>query len=54
MHAATSTIDKLIDYVINTPEDGFRSSESVKTIAKLIAKNEGLEISANGSTSEVI
>ena len=54
MHAATSTVDKLVDYVINTPEDGFRSAESVKTIAKLIEKNEGLEISVNGSTSRVI
>ena len=54
MHAATSTVDKLVDYVINTPEDGFRSAESVKTIAKLIAKNEGLEISTNGSTSRFI
>lgn len=54
MHAATSTVDKLVDYVMNTPEDGFRSAESVKTIAKLIAKNEGLEISTNGSTSRFI
>ena len=23
MHVATSTIEKLLDYVINTPEDGF-------------------------------
>ena len=54
MHAATSTVDKLVDYVINTPEDGFRSAESVKTISRLIAKNESLKISANRPTSRAI
>lgn len=39
MHVATSTIDKLLDYVINTPEDGLRSAASVKTRNELIAKN---------------
>lgn len=39
MHVATSTIDKLLDYVINTPEDGLRSAACVKTRNELIAKN---------------
>lgn len=39
MHVATSTIDKLVDYCINTPEDGYTTSASVETIKKLIAKN---------------
>jgi 4-O-beta-D-mannosyl-D-glucose phosphorylase len=39
MHVATSTIEKLIDYVIKTPEDGFRSAASVKNIYKLIQNN---------------
>lgn len=39
MHVATSTIDKLVDYCINTPEDGLRSGESVKARIKLIEKN---------------
>jgi len=39
MHVATSTIDKLLDYVINTPEDGFRSALSVKRLSDLISKN---------------
>lgn len=39
MHVATSTIDKLIDYCMNTPEDGFTTAASVETIKKLIAKN---------------
>ncbi|MCH4148715.1 MAG: glycosidase [Prevotella sp.] len=42
MHVATSTIDCLIDYCMNTPQDGFTTSESVKTIHKLIAKNKAL------------
>lgn len=39
MHVATSTIDQLVDYCINTPEDGLRSGESVKTRIELIRKN---------------
>lgn len=39
MHVATSTVDQLIDYCMNTPEDGLRSSESVKNINALIDKN---------------
>ena len=39
MHVAVSTIDKLIDYCMNTPEDGFTTSASVETIKKLVEKN---------------
>ncbi len=39
MHVATSTIDKLMDYCFNTPEDGLRSATSVESIVKLIDKN---------------
>lgn len=39
MHVATSTIQQLVDYVINTPEDGFRSAASVQNIYKLIQHN---------------
>jgi 4-O-beta-D-mannosyl-D-glucose phosphorylase len=39
MHVATSTIDQLLDYVMNTPEDGFRSATSVKTIYNIIEHN---------------
>lgn len=42
MHVATSSIDKLIDYCINSPEDKFTSSGSVETIIDLIYKNKGL------------
>lgn len=40
MHVATSTIEKLVDYVVNTPEDGLRSDLSVKTIGQIIEKNQ--------------
>ncbi|MCT4171530.1 glycosidase [Elizabethkingia anophelis] len=39
LHVATSTIDKLIDYIINTPEDGFRSATSVETLNTIIRNN---------------
>lgn len=39
MHVATSTIDKLVDYCLNTPEDGLRSAASVEKIKDLIEKN---------------
>jgi 4-O-beta-D-mannosyl-D-glucose phosphorylase len=39
MHVATSTTDKLVDYCMNTPEDGFRSAASVQQRNQLIEKN---------------
>jgi len=39
MHVAVSSIDKLTDYCINTPSDGFRSATSVDTLCNLITKN---------------
>jgi 4-O-beta-D-mannosyl-D-glucose phosphorylase len=39
MHVATSTVDKLLDYVLNTPKDELRSSASVHQRIKLIEKN---------------
>ena len=39
VHVATSTVDRLVDYCMNTPEDGLTTSASVETIKKLIAKN---------------
>lgn len=38
-HVATSSIEKLIDYVINTPKDGFSSGASVQTVISIIDKN---------------
>ena len=39
MHVATSTVDKLVDYCMNTPVDGLSSSASVETLKKLISNN---------------
>lgn len=39
LHVATSTIDRLVDYVMHTPEDGFRSAASVQTLHQLIDRN---------------
>jgi 4-O-beta-D-mannosyl-D-glucose phosphorylase len=38
-HVATSTIDRLLDYVMNTAKDGFTSAASVETLKKIIDKN---------------
>ena len=39
MHVATTTVDKLIDYVFNTPKDPGRSVECVAQRCELIKKN---------------
>jgi 4-O-beta-D-mannosyl-D-glucose phosphorylase len=38
-HVATSTVDRLLDYVMNTPEDGLRSAASVAQRIDLIRRN---------------
>lgn len=43
MHVAVSSIDQLLDYVMNNPEDGFRSATSVDTLINLIERNKKLE-----------
>ncbi|MBN8683993.1 MAG: glycosidase [Chitinophagales bacterium] len=39
LHVATSSLEKLVDYCINTPEDGLRSALSVQQRIALIQKN---------------
>lgn len=39
MHVATSTIDRLVDYCLNTPEDKLTTAESVRTLDALIDRN---------------
>ena len=39
MHVVTSTIDKLVDYCKNTPEDPLRSAASVEQRSQLISNN---------------
>jgi len=42
MHVATSTIDRLLDYCLNTPADGYRSYTSVQAIKQLVARNKAI------------
>ena len=39
MHVATTTVEKLLDYVFNTPRDALRSVDCVKQRCELIKKN---------------
>ncbi len=39
MHVATSTIERLVDYCLHTPEDKLRSTTSVENIYQLIEAN---------------
>lgn len=42
LHVAGSTVDRLLDYVLNTPEDGLRSAASVQQRIALIRRNRAL------------
>jgi 4-O-beta-D-mannosyl-D-glucose phosphorylase len=39
MHVAASSVERLLDYAMNTPPDGFRSAASVRTRCELIRRN---------------
>jgi 4-O-beta-D-mannosyl-D-glucose phosphorylase len=39
LHVATSSVDRLLDYVLNTPADGLRSAASVEQRLELIRRN---------------
>ena len=39
MHVATSTVDRLVDYCLNTEPDGLTTSETVRRLNRLIDKN---------------
>lgn len=41
LHVAKTSIDRMVDYCLNTPEDKLYSAGSVKTINELIDKNKG-------------
>jgi len=43
LHVATSTVDQLIDYCLNTPPDGGRSAKSVDAVNALIDANQAFE-----------
>ena len=42
LHVATSTVERLVDYCINTPADGLRSAASVAAVNRLIDGNESV------------
>ena len=50
LHVATTTLNQLLDYVMNTPADGFRSTTSVETLMGVINKNK--QVDNNGSNWE--
>ena len=39
MHVATTTLERLVDYCLHTPEDGLTSGASVRTLKKQIDRN---------------
>ena len=39
MHVAVSTVNKLVDYCMNTPKDGLTTTSSVETLKKMIDRN---------------
>jgi 4-O-beta-D-mannosyl-D-glucose phosphorylase len=39
MHVAVSSVDRLVDYCMNTPADRFRSAESVRSLNSIISRN---------------
>jgi 4-O-beta-D-mannosyl-D-glucose phosphorylase len=44
VHVATTTVDRLVDYVTNTASDGFRSAQTVKTLNQIIENNQSERI----------
>lgn len=53
LHVATSSIEQLIDYCVNTPEDGLSSANSVKAINQLIEKNRKNNVLRNEVKMEI-
>lgn len=51
LHVATTTVEKLLDYVMNTAPDGFTSAESVKTLNRLIDRNMSEQPAEPGSNA---
>ncbi|MBL7707903.1 MAG: glycosidase [Chitinophagaceae bacterium] len=51
LHVATTTVEKLLDYVMNTAPDGYTSAESVKTLSRLIDRNMSEQPAEPGSNA---
>jgi 4-O-beta-D-mannosyl-D-glucose phosphorylase len=41
-HVATSSVERLVDYCMNTAADGLTSETSVRTLCSIIDKNKAL------------
>ena len=54
MHVATTTISKLLDYVMNTLPDAFTSAETVKNLTVLINHNNADSIISSAISSSVV
>ena len=54
IHVAVSTVEKLLDYAVHTPADGFTSAQSVKQINKLIDSNLVLEKKKSGKKKKAV
>lgn len=52
IHVATSTVDKLLDYVMHTAPDEFTSAASVQTLNRLIDRNMAEQTPVKSSTSK--
>ena len=44
LHVAVSSVERLIDYCMHTPEDGLTTSASVETIKRMIEKNKKVKM----------
>lgn len=53
MHVAETSLERLLDYVINTPEDGYNSASSVQTIHQIIHSNLNNGAAASGVLEEI-
>ena len=51
LHVATSTVDLLLDYVMNTPADGLSSAASIKSLNQIIDRNLKKDEQSNHSAS---
>ncbi len=54
IHVASTTVDVLLDYVLNTPEDPLRSAECAKQRTKLIERNLAYMKKAGGRLKQLL
>lgn len=54
MQVATTTLDQLIDYVINTPEDELRSAATVNRIRDLVNSNKSVQNHSENELNSIL